>query len=177
MKSKRRALGIGLIALVVLAGSTFAAAAVVGKKQRVVINDRRGDGGGFIQHDRPGVCDIIQATSERAKNGRLRHSVTVRGPINLSETAPPVIITKNRVRGPIGLAAKVLSPGEPKVWSHLRNNRRTVVYFTERSVIKNAVGRRDEYFWVADQCTIHDDRAPNNRSATQPFKRRHRHNG
>jgi hypothetical protein len=174
MKSKRRALGIGLIALVVLAGSTLAAAAVVGKKQRVVINDPRGDGGGFIQHDRPGVCDIIQATSERAKGGNLRHTVTVRGRINLSETAPPVIITKNRVRDTIGLAAKVLSPGEPKVWSHLRNNRRTVVYFTKRSVIKEAVGRKDKYFWIADQCTIHDDRAPNNRSATQRFKRKRR---
>ena len=176
MKSKRRALGIGLIAIVALAGSLLAAAAVLGKKQRVVVNDTRGDGGGFVQHDRPGVCDIIQATSELAKRGHLRHTVTVRGRITLSENAPPVIITKQRVHGSIGLAQFVLSPGEPKVWTHLRNNRRTVVYFTKRSVIENAVGRADKYFWIADQCTIHDDRAPNNRSATQPLRhRRHHH--
>ncbi len=175
MKSKRRALGIGLIAAVAVAGSLFAAAAVFGKKQREVVNDRRGDGGGFVQHDRPGVCDIVQATSELAQKGHLRHTVTVRGRISLSETAPPVIITRRRVRGSIGLASFVLSPGEPGVWSHLRNNGRTVVYFTKRSVIANAVGRSDKYFWIADQCTIHDDRAPNNRSATQQLRNRHRH--
>ena len=175
MKSKRRALGIGLIAILALAGSLFVAAAVLGKQQRVIVNDRRGDGGGFVQHDRPGVCDIVQATSELAKGKHLRHTVTVRGRMTLSLDAPPVIITKHRVHGSIGLASFVLSPGEPKVWSHLRNNRRTVVYFTKRSVIANAVGRGDKYFWVADQCTIHDDRAPNNGSATQPLKHSHRH--
>lgn len=175
MKSKRRALGIGLIVALALAGSLLAAAIVLGKKQRVVVNDPRGDGGGFVQRDRPGVCDIIQATSELARKGHLRHTVTVRGRISLSETAPPVIITKHRVRGSIGLASKVLSPGEPQVWSHLRNNRRTIVYFTKRSVIADAVGRRDKYFWLADQCTIHDDRAPDNGSAAQPLHHRHRH--
>ena len=33
-------------------------------------------------------------------------------------------------------------------------------------------GPPDKYFWVADQCPIHDDRAPNHRSAVQPLHSR-----
>jgi hypothetical protein len=174
-KSKRRPLAIGLIAVLVVLGSLFVATQSIGRGQRTVVHDKRGDGGAFVPRTRPGVCDIVKATSELAPEGHLRHAVTTRGKIDLHENAPPVIITNHRVHGPIGLASFILSPGEPKVYSHLRDHRRTVVYFVKRQVIRNAVGRRDKYFWVADQCPIHDDRAPNNGSAVQPLHRAHRH--
>ncbi len=174
IKSKRRALGVGLIAILAVLGSLALATSVIGK--RIVVNDKRGDGGAFEPHKRPGACDVVQATSELAKKGHLRHTVTTRGKMRLGLNAAPVIITDHRVHGSIGLASFVLSPGEPKVWSHLRNHRRTIVYFVKRSVIANAVGRHDKYFWVVDQCTIHDDRAPNRGSAKQRLRnRRHRH--
>ena len=174
-KSKRRPLAIGLIAVFVVLASLLVATQVIGRGQRTVVHDKRGDGGAFEPRTRPKVCDIVKATSELAKEGHLRHAVTVRGKINLSENAPPVIITRNRIHGPIGLASFILAPGEDKVYSHLRDHRKTVVYFVKRGVIANAVGRRDKYFWVADQCPIHDDRAPNHRSAVQPLHRVHHH--
>jgi hypothetical protein len=175
MKSKRQALGVGLITALALVGGLAVATNVIGKKQqRTVINDKAGDGGGFVPRKRPGFCDIVQATSELAEEGRLRHTVTTRGRVRRKYNAPPVVITRQRVRGSIGLASFVLSPGEPKVWSHLRNHRRTIVYFVKREVIRNAVDRRDKYFWVADQCQLHDDKAPDRGSATQPLKNRHR---
>ncbi|HEY7151929.1 MAG TPA: hypothetical protein VH391_09625 [Solirubrobacterales bacterium] len=172
-KSKRRPLAIGLIVALALLGSLLVATQVLGRGDRTVVKDKRGDGGAFVPRTRPKVCDIVRATSELAKQGHLRHAVTVRGKINLHENAPPVIITNHRVHGPIGLASFILAPGEPKVYSHLRDHRRTVVYFVKRSLIANAVGRHDKYFWVADQCPIHDDRAPNHRSAVQPLHGRH----
>jgi hypothetical protein len=174
-KSKRRPLAIGLIACLALLGSLLLVTQVIGKGQRTVVKDKRGDGGAFVPRTRPKVCDIVKATSEFAKEGHFRHAVTTRGKIDLSNNAPPVIITRNRVHGSIGLASFILAPGEPKVYSHVRDHRKTVVYFVKRKVIENAVGRHDKYFWVADQCPIHDDRAPNNRSAVQPLHRHHHH--
>jgi hypothetical protein len=163
------------MAALVLFASLFAAPGVLGRGQRVVVPDPRGDGGGFAPHKRPGVCDIVEATSELAKKGHLRHTVTTRGRMNLTLNAPPVVITKRRVHGRIGLASYILTPGDPQVWSHLRNHRRTIVYFVKRRVIREAVGRTDKYFWVADQCPIHDDRAPNRSSAVQRLRNRHHH--
>jgi len=174
-KSKRRPLAIGLIVVLAVLGSLLVATQVIGRGQRTVVVDKRGDGGAFEPRSRPKVCDIVKATSELAKQGHLRHAVTTRGKIDLRENAPPVIITDHPIHGPIGLASFILSPGEPKVYAHLRDRRRTVVYFVKRRVIANAVGRRDKYFWVADQCPIHDDRAPNHRSAVQPLHSTHHH--
>lgn len=177
LKSKRRALAIGLTAILALAGSLMIASGVIGKSKRTVVHDRRGDGGAFEPHTRPAACDILKATSKLvAKRGRLRHAVTTRGKQTLSLTAPPVVITRHRVRGSIGLAALVLSPGEAGVRAHLRNHRKTVVYQVKRRVVADAVQRRDKYFWVVDQCTIHRDKAPNHGSAVQSLRRHgHRH--
>jgi hypothetical protein len=172
--STRRALATGLVAALALLAVLAAAATVIGKS-RTVVHDKRGDGGGFEPRKRLGACDVLRATSELARNGRLRHTVTTRGKMRLDLTAAPVIITKRRARHAIGLASYVLSPGEPRVWSHLRNHRRTIVYFVKRSVIANAVGRRDRYFWVVDQCTIHGDRVPDRGSVKQRLRTRPRH--
>ncbi len=175
MRCARRAPWVGLIAALILLASLFAAPGVLGRGQRVIVPDPRGDGGSFAPHKRPGACDIVKATSELAKQGHLRHTVTTRGRTGEILNAPPVVITKHRVHGSIGLPAFILWPGDPAVWSHLRNHRKTVVYFVKRRVIKQAVGRSDKYFWVADQCPIHDDRAPNRGSAVQRLRSGHRH--
>jgi hypothetical protein len=172
-KPRRRAPGIALVAVVALLASLAVATMVIGKSSRRVVLDPRGDGGAFTPHTHPKVCDVVKATSELAKHGHLRHSVTVRGRIDPSTNAPPVVITDHRVSGStIGLASFILSPGEPSVWSHLRHHHKTIVYFTKRKVIKDAVNRRDKYFWIVDQCPIRDDRAPNNHSATQRLRNR-----
>ena len=173
-KLKRRAPAVALIAILALLGSLAVATDVLGKHSRKVIRDPRGDGGAFVPHTQPRVCDVVQATSELAKEGHLRHTVTVRGPITPSLNAPPVIITRQRVHDSIGLASFILSPGEPDVYSRLKNHRRTIVYFVKRSVIADAVGRHDRYFWVVDQCTLHDDRVPDSGSIKQRL-RRYRH--
>jgi len=83
-KSKRRPLAIGLIAVFVVLASLLVATQVIGHGQRTVVHDKRGDGGAFEPRTRPKVCDIVKATSELAKEGHLRHAVTVRGKITLS---------------------------------------------------------------------------------------------
>jgi hypothetical protein len=175
MRSIRRGPTLGLTAIVALLGIAALATPVIGKPRTTVVHDPKGDGGAFEPGTRPGYCDVVEATSKLAKRGRLRQTVTTRGPLNLGLNAPPVIITRHRVHGAIGLADYVLSPGETGVRTHLRDHRRTVVYYIKRSVIANAVDRDDKYFWVVDQCTIHDDRAPNNGSASQPLRPHHHH--
>jgi hypothetical protein len=168
MRLRRQTPAVVLLALV---AGLLLTSTVIGKSKRTIVHDPRGDGGAFMPHTHPRVCDVIEATSELAKEGHLRHTVTVRGRINLGLNAPPVIITNHRLHGSnIGLASFILSPGEPNVWSHLRNHRHTVVYFVKRSVIAHAVDRRDKYFWVVDQCPIHSDRAPNHGSPAQALK-------
>ena len=87
------------------------AGVVFGKPKLTVVTDRRGDGGGANQS--PGYCDIIRATSKLAKHGRVRHTVTMVGPVGATFNAPAVYITKHRVRGSIGLVPLVLVPGQP----------------------------------------------------------------
>jgi hypothetical protein len=176
MKSKRRrALGIGLLATVTLLVSLFVAPQVIGKAKRTIIHDRFGDGGALNPGSKPGFCDVVKATSKLARNGRVRHTVTTGGPLTLNLNAPPVVIKRHRVESTIGLADFILFPGEPGVRAHLKNHRRTVVYYVKRSVIADAVGNHKRYFWVVDQCNIHDDRAPDRGSPSQPLKHHHRH--
>ncbi len=166
-------LGVGLLTVLVVLASLTMAGIVFGKPKLTVVTDRRGDGGGTNQS--LGRCDIIRATSKLAKHGRVRHTVTMVGPVGATFNAPAVFITKHRVRGSIGLNPLVLVPGQRGVRTHFSGDRRTVVYYLKRRTVKNAVHRSDKYFWLADQvnCQPHDDMAPNHGSVSQSLKPRH----
>jgi hypothetical protein len=168
-------LGVGLVAVLIVLGSLAMAAGVLGKPRPTIIKDPRGDGGGVQGHDHPGFCDVLQASSKLAKRGRVRHTVTTRGPIPDRFSAPPVLIKAHWVRDQIGLYRFLLSPGEPGVKTHFTNGRRTVVYFAKRRTIKAAVKRGDKYYWVVDQCPFHDDRAPDRGAPSQVLERHHHH--
>jgi hypothetical protein len=166
-------LGVGsLVVLIVLASLTMAGI-VLGKPKLKVVTDNRGDGGGGNQS--PGYCDVIRATSKLAKHGRVRHTVTMSGPVGATFNAPAVYITKHRVRGSIGLVPLVLVPGQSGISTKFSGDRRTVVYYLKRRAIKDAVKRSDKYFWLADQvnCQPADDVAPNHGSVSQSLKPRH----
>ena len=169
-------LGVGLLAVLIVLASLAMAGVVFGKPKLTVVTDRRGDGGGTNQS--PGYCDIIRATSKLAKHGRVRHTVTMAGPVGATFNAPAVYITKHRVQGSIGLVPLVLVPGQSGVSAKLSSDRRTVVYYLKRRTVKDAVKRSDKYFWLADQvnCQPHDDTAPNHGSMSQSLRpRHHRH--
>jgi hypothetical protein len=180
MNLKRGTLGLASVAILVMIGSLVVATYVTANPRVTRVTDQRGDGGAIDSGtDRsPGFCDIVKTTSKLAKRGRVRHTVTTVGPIKPTFNAPPVLITKHRIRGSIGLVPLVLVPGVEGVRTHFKNDHRTVIYYLKRRQIKRAVGRSDKYFWVADQsnCPIHDDMAPNHGSAVQKLKpRRHHH--
>src|SRR5262245_50062957 len=126
MNPKRGTLGLALIAVLVMLGSLAVATYVAAKPRVTRVIDPRGDGGALDSSNRrpPGFCDILKATSKLAKGGRVRHTVTTAGPINPTFNAPPVLITKHRVRGSIGLVPLVLVPGVSGVRTHFKNDRR-----------------------------------------------------
>ena len=170
-------LGVGLLAVLVVLASLTMAGIVLGKPKLTVVTDRRGDGGslGSGTDQSPGYCDIIRATSKLAKHGRVRHTVTMAGPVGATFNASPVFITKHRVEGSIGQVPLVLVPGQRGVRTKFSGDRRTVVYYLKRRTVKDAVKRSDKYFWLADQtnCGVHDDMAPNHGSVSQSLKPRH----
>jgi hypothetical protein len=169
--------GIGLALVLVVLASLALAGIVLGKAKLTVVKDPRGDGGslGSGTNQSPGYCDVLRATSKLAKHGRVRHTVTVAGPVGATFNAPPVFITKHRIKGSIGQVPLILVPGQPGVRTHFSNQRRKVTYYLKRRTVKDAVRRSDKYFWVADQtnCGVHDDMAPNHGSASQGLRGRH----
>jgi hypothetical protein len=174
--------GIGLLAVSIVLASLAMATNVFGKPKLTVVIDPRGDGGSLDSNtdQSPGYCDILRATSKLAKHGRLRHTVTTAGPVRATFNAPPVFITKHRNKAaraaPVLL---ILGPSESGVRLHFTNHRRKVTYYVKRRAVKEAVGRSDKYFWVADQafCGVHDDMAPNHGSASQALKPHRHHHG
>lgn len=172
-------LGVGLLIVLIVLASLAMAGIVLGKPKLTVVTDRRGDAGRANQG--LGRCDIIRATSKLAKEGRVRHTVTLAGAVGATFNAPPVFITKHRVVGSrIGPNPLVLVPGQPGVRVKFSEDRRTVVYYLKRRTIKHAIKRSDKYFWLTDQvnCQPPTDSAPNHGSVSQSLKpRHHRHHG
>ena len=165
--------GVGLLAVVIVLASLVTAGVVLGKPKLTVVTDRRGDGGRANQG--LGHCDLIRATSKLAKHGRVRHTVTMGGPVGANFNAPAVYITKHRVVGQRIPNPLVLFPGQRGVRTHFSSDRRTVIYYLKRRTVKHAVHRSDKYFWLADQvnCEPPTDSAPNHGSVSQPLKPRH----
>ena len=153
----------GLLAAGALLGALVIATAVLGHTRAKVVNDRRSDVS-------PG-CDIREATSKVTRGGRLRHTITTRGP-RQSDEFTVVLLSASRS----GSIDYLLSSdgGDPASYQ-LTNQGKTAVFTVDRGRVREAVDNPIRYFWRAVTCSFPGDEAPNGGTVRQSLRRHDHH--
>jgi hypothetical protein len=142
--------------LCVLAAMSLAAAACWAGTQ--AFTDAEGDGGGGPE------CDITAASVGKA-HGKLVFSITTVAPIASKLVAPWFQIYRkpgeiNRGNPP---PAELTGNGYPSTPLSFSNERRTVTYRVAPGTLRAELGAtktQKRFFWVARECFMHPDYAP-----------------